>query len=109
MNYRIICITAILHTVPFSVLADCIAAQQVCDDANKAYTQCVMQNPISGAAVCSPLFSAKISACAQADFACRQGFNSSNLFSSDSDKKAHEDAMFKANELMKKIDAVISK
>lgn len=97
-------IFASLVLLPLVVFADCRAAQEVCEDANRAYAKCVTDNPLTGAAVCSPLFNAKMSVCSQADFSCRKGMNSQLLFSNSEDREKHDDAMKKATDIMMRID-----
>lgn len=94
-----------------SVYADCPAALAVCDDATRAYMQCLGDNGLSGPIVCAPIGDAKVSACAQADYTCRNGVAVGDkdvseklkmVFHNNSDAIAHEMARRNAADIASK-------
>lgn len=103
---RAAAIAVVLAAIGGPALAqDCARADQLCADAEKSYQDCVLQNPILGGAVCSPLFDAKLSICAQANFTCRRPQGQSETASvlrSDAHRAARADAQRRAAELLER-------
>ncbi|WP_152428843.1 hypothetical protein [Methylomonas sp. MK1] len=68
-NLLFISVNAIsMVTILPTAKADCLAAQQVCEDARKKAAECLDRTKIA----CGPILEQKISACNQADFTCEK-------------------------------------